>query len=219
VTAQQILTPAEAAQLTFQPNPSFTGDATFTYSVTDNNGAVSMTPGLVTIPVTAPVSPSAANLRLVKRITRINSTTFNDLASDPVDSDDKAPSWPSNYLRGKIDGGQIQPGDEIEYTIYFLSDGGATANNVTICDLVPRNLTFIPGSISVSLNGSQLSYTDAADGDGGQFYPAGTSLPVSCGGSNTNGAAVVNLGNIPSATGATPSNSYGFVRFGAKFER
>ncbi|WP_445727657.1 Ig-like domain-containing protein [Kamptonema formosum] len=220
VQAGQKLTPSEAAQLIFQPNPNFTGDASFTYTATDNSGA-SSTPAAVTIPVTA---PPKANLRLVKRITRINSTTFNDLASDPADPDDKASGWPSNYLLGKIDGGKILPGDEIEYTIYFLSDGGATANNVTICDLVPRNLTFIPGGISVFVNGSQLSYTDAGDGDGGQFYTAGTSLPASCRKGNeipqnTNGAVVVNLGNIPSATGSTPSNSYGFVRFRAKFEQ
>jgi uncharacterized repeat protein (TIGR01451 family) len=220
VTAGQILTPAEAAQLKFQPNSSFTGDASFTYTATDNNGALSASPAAVTLPVTA---PPKAKLRLVKRITRINSTEFKDLANDTDDTN--ATGWPINYLEGKTDAGQIKPGDEIEYTIYFLSDGDVTANNVTICDLIPQHLTFMPNAfdpgkgISVSLNGSQPFYTNAADGDGGQFYPAGTSVPVSCGGSNTNGAVVVNLGNIPSATGATPSNSYGFVRFRAKFQR
>ncbi|MEW5856568.1 MAG: hypothetical protein AB1861_04210, partial [Cyanobacteriota bacterium] len=79
--------------------------------------------------------------------------------------------------------------------------------------------------ISVFLNGNQQSYTNSADGDGGQFYPAGTLIPpppggVSpqpCGDANTNGAVVVNLGNIPTATGSNPANSYGFIRFRARF--
>ncbi|MBD2043102.1 DUF11 domain-containing protein [Microcoleus sp. FACHB-672] len=175
--------------------------------------------------------PAKPNLRLVKRVTQINSTSFNDLVDDPADVNDNAANWPSNYLLGRTDGGRVQPGDEIEYTIYFLSDGSAPAGNVVLCDLVPPNLGFISNAfgavqgISVFLNGNQQSYTNSADGDGGQFYPAGTLIPpppggVSpqpCGDANTNGAVVVNLGNIPTATGSNPANSYGFIRFRARF--
>ncbi|MBW4679707.1 MAG: DUF11 domain-containing protein [Microcoleus vaginatus WJT46-NPBG5] len=175
--------------------------------------------------------PAKPNLRLVKRVTQINSTSFNDLVDDPADVNDNAANWPSNYLQGRTDGGSVQPGDEIEYTIYFLSDGSTPAGNVVLCDLVPPNLGFIPNAfgavqgISVFLNGTQQSYTNSADGDGGQFYPAGTLIPpppggVSpqpCGDANTNGAVVVNLGNIPTATGSNPAGSYGFIRFRARF--
>ncbi|MBD1936322.1 DUF11 domain-containing protein [Microcoleus sp. FACHB-68] len=175
--------------------------------------------------------PAKPNLRLVKRVTQINSTSFNDLVDDPADANDNAANWPSNYLLGRTDGGRVQPGDEIEYTIYFLSDGSTPAGNVVLCDLVPPNLGFIPNAfgavqgISVLLNGTQQSYTNSADGDGGQFYPAGTLIPpppggVSpqpCGAANTNGAVIVNLGNIPTATGSNPANSYGFIRFRARF--
>uniref|UniRef100_A0ACD5H2W6 Ig-like domain-containing protein n=1 Tax=Desertifilum tharense IPPAS B-1220 TaxID=1781255 RepID=A0ACD5H2W6_9CYAN len=47
------LTPAQAAQLTFQPAPGFVGDATFSYTATDNRGATDPTPATIRIPVTA----------------------------------------------------------------------------------------------------------------------------------------------------------------------
>ncbi|WP_413166582.1 Ig-like domain-containing protein [Capilliphycus salinus ALCB114379] len=37
----QRLTPSQAGQLTFEPDPNFTGDVSFTYTATDNDGAVS----------------------------------------------------------------------------------------------------------------------------------------------------------------------------------
>lgn len=47
------------------------------------------------------------------------------------------------------------------------------------------------------------------------FDPAQpTKKLVDCGGSNTNGAVVVNLGDLPNATApGTPPDSYGFIRF------
>jgi CshA-type fibril repeat protein len=53
VTASQVLTPAQAAQLYFTPNPNFFGNASFTFTATDNFGAVDATPATVTIPVNA----------------------------------------------------------------------------------------------------------------------------------------------------------------------
>jgi hypothetical protein len=51
----QSLTPAQVNQLFFQPNPSFVGDANFTYTATDDLDAIS-SPALVKIPITAPVN-------------------------------------------------------------------------------------------------------------------------------------------------------------------
>lgn len=58
VTAGQVLTPAQAAQLTFKPTPGFNGNATFTYRATDNAGAVSSA-ATYTLPVN--VAPVAVN--------------------------------------------------------------------------------------------------------------------------------------------------------------
>jgi uncharacterized repeat protein (TIGR01451 family) len=143
----------------------------------------------------------------------------------------------SGFLLGSIDGGTIAPNDSIEYTIYFLSAGDNTAKNVLMCDRVPDKVTFIPGAfnnsndapaganglpgadrgIAVNLGGTINSYTNVADGDFAQYFPPGSTLPSTCGtATNTNGAVVVNLGDIPNAkTAVSPPTpgSYGFVRF------
>ncbi|ALB41865.1 hypothetical protein AA650_16660 [Anabaena sp. WA102] len=92
--------------------------------------------------------PLPAKLLLVKRITALNGITtdftgFDNSAPTPEDTDT---NWPDSdiYLRGKINGSKVQPGDILEYTIYFLSRGDAPAVNTKICDLVPDGLEFVP---------------------------------------------------------------------------
>jgi uncharacterized repeat protein (TIGR01451 family) len=211
------------------------------------------------------VCPNASpNLLLVKRITAINGGTntvggdslsayideltnpYDDntitiptkaLPTDPPQDTDKWPD-PGTFLIGGINGGQIKPNDELEYTIYFLSAGTAEAKNVLFCDRVPSNVSFLPtafntGSPAIgglvgadrgilfNLNSSNLALTNIGDGDGGQFFPAGvdptTAYPqINCGGPNTNGAVVVKLGDLPDVTApGVPVNSFGFVRFRA----
>ncbi|MBE9004188.1 DUF11 domain-containing protein [Fortiea sp. LEGE XX443] len=195
-------------------------------------------------------------LLLVKRITRINNQDLTDIVDgrsdvpigdpnyvpSPRDLDDDDSKWPTGYLRGQINAGAVKPGDELEYTIYFLSNGGSSATNVRFCDLVPPNTTFMPtafnglspndgGSagadqgiaLAVGSTTPTVYFSNAADGDRGSFYPANDpATPTNCG-SNSNGSVVVNitkdsvLPNLSGATGrGTPANSYGFVRFRAK---
>jgi fimbrial isopeptide formation D2 family protein/uncharacterized repeat protein (TIGR01451 family) len=172
-----------------------------------------------------------SRLRLVKRITRINTTDIPTIINPATTLDggnDDAPGWQANYLRGAIDGGTVRPADEVEYTIYFLSDGGSSVSNVDICDLVPTNSTFIPNSFSATSgvafaigSSTPTSFlTNTVDADGGQFLAAPTATPVPCnasnGTNNPNGAIIVRVGNsIPSVT-ADPVNSYGFIRFRAR---
>lgn len=175
--------------------------------------------------VTAP----AARVRLVKRITRINTTDIVSVV-DPtttVDPNDNAPNWTSGYLRGAIDGGTVQPGDTIEYTIYFLSDGGNSAQNVNICDLVPTNSAFVPdgfatgSGLALSIGTASPTFlTNLLDGDQGRFVPSPTATPVPCSSTNStanpNGAIVVNIApNVP-AFSVDPNNAYGFIRFRAQ---
>ena len=196
-------------------------------------------------------TPNDPNLLLVKRITRINGQTQNGStnldvyiddddydyddntlaapAPDPVDTE----NWPtpSDYLKGAINGGTTKPGDEIEYTIYFLSTGDKEAADVAICDRVPAFQTFVPdafNSVSPAPNGgaganrgilveydnTTLSYTNDANDDTAQYYPPGANLPTACdnlppqtderddnGNPVDNGTVVVNLGDIPNADG------------------
>ena len=61
-TTVQVLSPSQAAALTYDPTGTFTGNDTFTFTVTDNNGSVS-SPGTITIPVVnnPPVANNATN--------------------------------------------------------------------------------------------------------------------------------------------------------------
>lgn len=99
----------------------------------------------------------------------------------------------------------------------------------------PAGAGFGDRGILVNFNGQEVALTNVNDGDeiantngndngvGGYYFPAGvdpsTAFPgvtVGCGGTNTNGAIVVDLSDIPRATGeGTPVNSYGFIRFRA----
>lgn len=199
---------------------------------------------------------SNPKLLLTKRITRINNQDLTDIVDgrsdvatnasnyvpEPYATDDSDPKWPVGYLRGLINAGTVKPGDELEYTIYFLSNGLGNATNVKFCDLVPINVNFIPtafngmtpndGGLPGADQGIALAIgsttptvylSDVGDSDRGHFYTANESgIPSSCG-VNINGAVVVNITrssdfpNLPAASGSgTPANSYGFVRFRAK---
>lgn len=196
---------------------------------------------------------SQPNLLLVKRITAVtrngaainnyNGQALNQWHDDSTTNDNDS-KWPTKntYLRGAISGGVVMPGDEVEYTVYFLSNGASDAKNVTICDLVPTNSTFVNNAfngstprdggtpstdsgIALALDATTLPtnptvyLTNIADApDRGQFFPPGTTPSTSCSGQNTNGAIVVKVSpNLPHATApGTPPNSYGFIRFRAK---
>jgi uncharacterized repeat protein (TIGR01451 family) len=218
--------------------------------------------------------PKDPNVLLVKRITKINNQTttvggdtlndYIDELNNPYDDNLKTlvepvkpirpdtDKWPDINTDGKpdliggINGGNVKPTDEIEYTIYYLSTGEQPAKGVLFCDFVPNNVTFIPNAFnSHSLqangglptsdrgilwqyNGNIESLTNVADGDVAQYIspgidPASIYPGIDCDGdpnqniSNTNGAIVVNLGELANATApGNPIGSYGFVRFKGK---
>ncbi|PAX57108.1 SdrD B-like domain-containing protein [Brunnivagina elsteri] len=203
--------------------------------------------------------PSNPNVLLVKRITAVNNLTttkngdnlagyideitnlYDDNTLDnpvsPAKPDTKNWLDPSTFLIGGINGGNVQPNDEIEYTIYYLSAGDTTASNVLICDRVPENATFIPTAFNSfptknitglpgadrgiiwQYNGATESLTNSNDGDKAEYLSPGVDPTIKypgikCDGSNTNGVVVVNLKDLPNAIApGTPVNSYGFVRF------
>jgi len=216
----------------------------------------------VLAPVIVTDNYRSPGLVLVKRLTAINGTPITSQidgvnspgdpnhVGSPQDQDDNDPHWPSGLLLGDIHQRDLQPGDEVEFTVYFLSNGGITAQNALFCDLVPANIDFVtdafasipaangPSPVPGVTTGSELglvlglgtqsttapypievSLSNSDDGDAGRYVAPNIDLATvdprlsSCG-SNTNGAIVVNLGDLPDATGAgDPPDSYGFVRF------
>lgn len=175
-----------------------------------------------------------ANLRLVKRITNITrggvplaGIDFASFTNDPSEND-TAPGWsqlPGGAPVGVFNVGQettLQSGDEVEYTVYFLSDGSQNAQAIKVCDAIPAGTVYSPGSISVTLPSAGLSnqaQTDVAGDDRGAFVPSlNVSPPFSAppcpDANNSTGAVFVDLGDIPSAV----PNNVGFVRFRVRIE-
>ncbi|MGV0105099.1 isopeptide-forming domain-containing fimbrial protein [Nostoc sp. DSM 114160] len=255
-TVGTVFTDADSAGAT--NNPPTLGNSFL--QITDNGVNIGNNPAstadddptLFTVLNTVSSNPK---LLLIKRITRLNNQDLTDIVDgrsdvatnasnyvpEPYATDDSDPKWPVGYLRGLINAGTVKPGDELEYTIYFLSNGVGNATNVKFCDLVPTNVNFIPtafngmtpsdGGLPAADRGIALAIgsttptlylTNVGDSDRGHFYIANESGTPSYCGTNTNGAVVVNITvpsfpNLPAATGSgTPANSYGFVRFRAK---
>lgn len=201
-----------------------------------------------------PIVSGSPKILLIKRITAINGVDFNQFVDDPNSTDDNNPNWPdsdisntnrNDFLRGVINGGLVSPGDQLEYTIYFLSMGKIDASKLKICDLIPTYTTFIPtafngltptdGGLRTANLGIAIAFdntnfpsnptayiTNIADSDRGELFPPGTTPSMDCSGSNNginnNGAVVVNVADIaPTATAeGKPTNAYGFIRFKVK---
>lgn len=148
------------------------------------------------------------NIQLLKRITNatrngqpITGTNFNTFVPDPNNNNDDSLPAPERFRGVPNLEAPVQSGDEIEYTVYFLTEGDENITNVRLCDLVPSGTTFTNNSIGISGAGSGA--------DGGRFLtplaPLDTFVNI-CPGSNNNGAVIANLGSIP-------GGQFGFVRF------
>ncbi|EDX72702.1 conserved repeat domain protein [Coleofasciculus chthonoplastes PCC 7420] len=176
-------------------------------------------------------SPGNPRLRLVKRITNItrdgvsiSGIDFNSFNDDPANPDDDAAGWAQRPPVGIIQLGPentLQSGDNVEYTIYFLSDGGTTVNGIQVCDAIPEGTTFISDSVSpgqgILLNqaGIDNPLTNALDADLGTFFgeldPVNTFCPNP---NNPDGSVLVNVGNVSTIS---PDN-IGFVRFRVRID-
>jgi uncharacterized repeat protein (TIGR01451 family) len=240
------LNPNQSIELTITAtiSPSFLGTLTNQATVLPPTGTEDFNPDNNEATDTTVVSSSVLpRIRLVKRITRVANQAIANYI-DTVEPDDNAPGWIaptqtaqlfpgpgtstnfSSLLQGATNTNNLpttiqapKTGDEIEYTIYFLSDGGVNAQNVKLCDFIPANNVYVPGSLQLSQGGSAPV---AVIGTTGNFYGNGaieldtTTGPCKNGTSNNRGGVIVNLGNVPYATGSgTPTASYGYIRFRA----
>jgi len=160
-----------------------------------------------------------ANLLLVKRITNVtrNGATlggvnFGGFVDDPAATEDNNSGWtqlqptaaPVGIIALDINN-PVSPGDEVEYTVYFLSNGAVSALATNVCDLIPAGTTLVLGSSQIRTNN-----TPAVSG-GTVFTPLAPLSPNnSCSNqSNPNGAVIFNLSDLPN----TPAGNVGFTRF------
>jgi hypothetical protein len=166
---------------------------------------------------------------LVKRITKINKsdTGLTSRVDNTTTGDDNTSmNWPSTtgYLIGAVDAGavKVKPGEEIEYTIYFLNNQGSDAAKVKICDAIVGAQTYKADSMMLSLNGAtEVSVSDSSTDTGTDraYSYASGSAPSGCNLQDTTvpGVAIDITGATaaskqPSST-SLPAGSYGYFRF------
>jgi len=166
------------------------------------------------------------NIRLVKRMTNafrngvvVSGINFNILINDANDVNDDAPGWANLSPLGLVrigDTGLLQSGDQLEYTVYFLSDGTGTVDNFLFCDPTPAGASFLGDTYGTGLgsllrlDGVETSQTNVTDADAGRFIPPLTPAPSPCPNpNNSNGAVYM---QIPRVSNRSPNN-VGFVRF------
>jgi CshA-type fibril repeat protein len=107
VLAGQVLTPSDASKLFFKPTPGFSGNASFTFTATDNLGKTDATPATVNIPVNAaPVSKPDTTT------TAINTPVTVPVLSNDKDLPENAPLNPAT-----IDLDPSTPGIDSSITI------------------------------------------------------------------------------------------------------
>nr|WP_290226646.1 DUF11 domain-containing protein [Trichocoleus desertorum] len=174
----------------------------------------------------------APNLRFIKRITSLTRAgapiRFTDFVDDPNDPNDSVSGWSQLSPVGVLTidpNNPLNSGDEVEYTLYFLSDGAVPAEGASVCDQIPPGTIFIPDSFGAT-TGIQFNRANAAraltnsvDTDEGNFFtplaplPNGNACPASAQ-TNANGSVIVNLGEVSS----TPGQNFGFVRFRVRID-
>jgi fimbrial isopeptide formation D2 family protein/uncharacterized repeat protein (TIGR01451 family) len=118
----------------------------------------------------------------------------------------------------------LKPGDLITYTITLTNSGSSDGTVVTVTDPLPANVTYLPGSLKVSVNGAAFAVkTDAADNDGVKYdtgtrsviAPDGPALSLPAGqtwavqfqatlnAGTSSGSAVVNQASVSYTSGAS----------------
>jgi uncharacterized repeat protein (TIGR01451 family) len=172
-------------------------------------------------------SPSSrASLVLAKRITNITSAITGSTTSYTSNFVDDT-GWPSNYLAGVIDAGEVRSGDTIEYTVYYLNNGENRIGQARICDGLNNNLDFvfdfnstnIGKGILFSPSGGSAKYLTnayAAGDDQGQYS---TTSPTDCNlVNNTTADRSTNTVVVDAANGSNPimGGAYGSIKFKAK---
>ena len=180
------------------------------------------------------------NVLLVKRITAINGVSISGVVDNLATTSDNDPNWPSEYLKGAIDGGTVKPNDEIEYTIYYLNSGNVAARNLRVCDRLHKDLVFqtqfdlnnsvtLDRGINLTPGTNNTQYLTNASGDDNGYLSTTSTLPTNCNlGGNTidssklsDNVVVVNLANntnyLPgSISPNNPPSAHGYIRFKAK---
>jgi uncharacterized repeat protein (TIGR01451 family) len=126
--------------------------------------------GAVTLSFTAQVKVPTANGTIISNQAQVGGTGVSEPSDDPSTPEKNDPTvvkvvstprFSSSEKRvTDLNGGQVKPGEILEYTIKVINNGTANASGVTLIDPVPTYSTYIAGS--TLLNGATVP--DAAGG-------------------------------------------------------
>jgi GEVED domain len=207
------------------------------------------------------VPAAKAKLLLVKRVTAINADSaknpndnnirldqFVDDTTSLNQADDNHCNWlgangstgacTNSYTIGAVAPGKVKPGDEIEYTVYYLNSGENKAGQARICDRLDANLTFqtqfdinnattVGKGIGLVKGNSLIQHLTniGTDSDKGELTTAalatGCNLTANVGTNLSDDVVVVDVGDttnplMGSVGAGTPTTSYGYVRLKVK---
>ncbi len=223
----QVLTPAQAASLQFDPAPTFSGNAIFTYTAIDNLGGVDATPATFTIPVNN--LPPVADDKISQIITNSSGTgqqaipTLTGVDADGTISTFTINNLPLNgtlYLNGvAVTATQVIPVAQANLLSFDPLDGfsGNTTFNYTTTDNngnidaspalytirvntpPTTNNIIVPAVYASGANGPLLPLVGADDGSI-QFYTITTLPPVGQGALYLNGVLVTDLMQVDTLT-------------------
>ncbi len=183
------------------------------------------------------VPNNPAKLVLVKRITAITdvttntTTTFGNFVDDGT-ANNTLDGWKvgsGSYLLGALNNGatRVKPGDEVEYTIYYLNSGENPVSQARVCDRLNADLIVQPqvDALATSNQGILLVrdansqyLTNNSDGDLG-FVSTISTMPSNC---NTAGNNTSNLSDnvvvVDAATNSNPllTGQRGYIKFKVK---
>lgn len=80
-----------------------------------------------------------------------------------------APSIPATKTVVDLNGGDVQPGDILEYTVALTNVGQDPATSVVLLDNIPANTTYVPGTMQVVTGPNAGAKTDSAGDDQAEF--------------------------------------------------
>jgi uncharacterized repeat protein (TIGR01451 family)/MYXO-CTERM domain-containing protein len=68
-----------------------------------------------------------------------------------------------------VNGGDVLPGDVLEYTINVVNTGNDTATNVMLADAIPAGVTYVPGSVEIVSGPNAGVKTDVSGDDQAEY--------------------------------------------------
>ncbi|HEX8140511.1 MAG TPA: isopeptide-forming domain-containing fimbrial protein [Pyrinomonadaceae bacterium] len=89
-----------------------------------------------------------------------------------------------------LNGGSVNPGDELEYTINVSNTGNDGATSSVVTDPIPANTTYVAGSLQITSGANAGTKTDAAGDDQAQFTGTSVVFRIGTGATSASGGTI-----------------------------